>query len=90
MICTKEWPLNVFDSLTLSSRHQTINCSNDDSSTPTSNNRFLLLNQNHGLCLFDKECTMMEQCLWKYDRICDMCKPSMLNYQVDAKVSATF
>ena len=81
LICIEEWTSNEIDISTLSSLfYRTIDCSNDDWPVLTSNNRYLLLDQYPNLCLIDKECTIIKQCPWEYDRIPDMCWSSPLNY----------
>ena len=79
MIYIEQWVSDEVDITTLSSPFQNIDCSNENYPVMASSNRFLLLDQNPNLCLFDRELTLIKQIPWERDRIPDMCWSSVLN-----------
>ncbi|CAF2644107.1 unnamed protein product [Rotaria sp. Silwood2] len=67
-----------FDLTTLSLPYQTFNVSENFGFGLTSNDEFLLIDQNSDLSLFDKDLTMVRQSTWNYGIIRDLCWSSGL------------
>ena len=79
MIYIEQWISDEVKIETLPSPFHKIDCPNKGWAVMASNNRFLLLDQDQDICLFDRELALVKQLLWEYDRIRDMCWSSTLN-----------
>jgi hypothetical protein len=66
------------DLFTRSPSRKTIDHSKNSCSVLTSNNKFLLIHQAPNLCLIDQEMYVVNQILWPFDKITDMCWSSTL------------
>jgi hypothetical protein len=78
LIIIGESKTQEFDLTTLSPPYRTLDCSEKLGSALASNGRFLLIDENPILSLFDSDLTIIHQSSWKYGVIYDMCWSSIL------------